>query len=200
MRNAFASRFALGLVALGVLVLAAGIAVGPVGAVLGVAMLALCVWQWRRMRRLRLVVDAPGADARLRHGRDGRETLPLADVAGGIVHRTAGTTYQGIRTGADVERWVIVGHDGRMLRHLDGRGFAPADLVEARERVGGSWMTVGDARVLGLLPADAPWELRHPRGALALALASIPVTIAVLVGIGLLLAQVGRPAFVWPWW
>jgi hypothetical protein len=199
-RHVFASRLAAVLATLGCVVLGAGIVIGPVGAVIGVATLGLLVWQWRALPRRVLVVDAPGPDARVRHGRDGERSVRLADVAGGIVQRTQGTTYRGIRTGADVERWLLVGHDGRALDLVDGRGLASDDLLEARSRIGGVWMSTREAHARGLLPHDAPWHMRRPRASRVVALTAGAVTLVLLLAAWALLADVGRAAFLWPWW
>ncbi len=199
-RHVFASRAIGALAALGVVVLGAGILIGPVGAVIGVATLALLAWQWRALPRRVLVVDAPGPDARMRHGRDGARTVRLADVGLVVLHRTRGTTYRGIRTGADVEHWLLVGHDGRVLDRLDGRGLAADDLLAARSRIGGAWLSLREAHVRGLLPSDAPWDLRHPRRAGAVAVAAGLATLVILLAAWASLAEVGRAAFLWPWW
>ncbi|MFC7431087.1 MULTISPECIES: hypothetical protein [unclassified Agrococcus] len=199
-RHVFASRASAVLAAFGVVVLGAGILIGPVGAVIGVATLGLLAWQWRSLPRRMLVVDAPGPGAKVHHGRDGRRSVRLADVAGGIVQRTAGTTYRGIRTGATVEQWLLVGRDGRVLDRVDGRGLAADDLLAARSRIGGTWMSLREAHERGALPADAPWDLRHPRRAGAVAVAAGIATLVILLAAWASLAEVGRAAFLWPWW
>lgn len=198
LRHVFASTFAFVLSMLGMVVLGLGIVVGPVGAVLGTAFPALLAWQWRRLPRQVLEVD--GAAGMLRHGLDGAETVALDAIAGGIVQRTGGTTYRGIRTGADVEHWLLVGHDGRALQRIDGRGFSTADLTAVRSRIGGTWMSVAQARRDGMLPVDAPWHMRHPGAHAAMLVAVVVVTIALALGTWALLARIGRDAFLWPWW
>ncbi|GAA2171750.1 hypothetical protein GCM10009846_06760 [Agrococcus versicolor] len=200
LRHLLASTLAAVLATFGMVVLGVGILVGPAGAVLGVTSIGLLAWQWRRLPRRMLVVDAPGPDARLWHGRDGAASLLLADVAGGILQRTAGMTYRGWRTGADVEHWLLVGDDGQRLARVDGQGLSPDDLREARRRIGGTWITAREARDRGLMPADAPWGMRHPGGSVAVVLAATAATIALLAGIGILLTALGRPALLWPWW
>lgn len=199
-RHLFASPVVAVLAGLGFVILGLGILIGPAGAVLGVVVLGMLAWQWRRLRRLRIEVDAPGDGARLRLGRDGSESVLLADVAGGIAHRTAGTTYRGFRTGADIERWLIMGHDGRVLARVDGRGFAGKDLAAARDRIGGTWMTSARALAVGAMPAEAPWDMRRPGAAAALALLAGLVTAVVLVTGFVQLTRLGTAAFVWPWW
>ncbi|SDH82509.1 hypothetical protein [Agrococcus jejuensis] len=199
-RHLFASRFAAALAGLGFVILAIGIAIGPLGAIIGLPVLGLLAWQSWRIPRRRLVVDAPGPDARLRHGPLAQETVALADVAGGIVQRTAGATTRGIRTGADVERWVLVGRDGLTVARIDGRGFAADDLRAVRRALPGTWMSLHEARMRALVPADAPWDVRHPRAAVAIGVAASLATVAVLVLGFLGLTSLGAPALLWPWW
>lgn len=199
-RHLFASRAIAVLAALGMVVLGAGILIGPVGAVIGIATLGLLAWQWRSLPRYVLVVDAPGPGAAVRHGRDGERSVRLADVAGGIVQRTAGTTYRGIRTGATVEQWLLVGRDGRVLDRVDGRGLAADDLLAVRSRIGGAWMSLDEAHARGILPADAPWDMRRPRATRALAAAAGIATLVVLLAAWAALAEAGSAAFLWPWW
>lgn len=198
LRHVFASTFAFVLAMAGMVVLAIGVVVGPVGAVLGTVFPGLLVWQWRRLPRRTLEVDRTAGV--LRHGRDGEETVALGAIAGGVVQRTRGSTYRGIRTGADVERWLLVGQDGRTVGQVDGRGFSSDDLATVRASIGGTWLSVAEARRAGLLPLDAPWHMQHP-GAHAAVLAGVVVaTFALLLGAWALLARVGRDAFLWPWW
>ncbi|QCR18688.1 hypothetical protein [Agrococcus sp. SGAir0287] len=200
-RRIFASWLGLALAVAGMAIFAVGALIGPVGAALALLAIGVPAWQWQALRRRRIEVDLPGAGAMLRLGRDAAATtVPLDAIAGGIVHRTPGATSRGIRVGADVERWLVVGQDGRILARLDGRGFAEADLETARERIGGVWMSAARARQLGVLPADAPWHMRRPRLAVTLALAAVVGTALVLLVVFVVLAELGRAAFLWPWW
>mgnify|MGYP006972298473 CR=1 FL=1 len=73
LRHIFASRFALGMSCLGVAIFVVGAAIGPVGAALAIVTIGGLAWQWRRLRRRRIEVDAPG---------DGRRVLQRAPWTG----------------------------------------------------------------------------------------------------------------------
>lgn len=199
-RHVYGSRLAALPGAFGAVFLALGIALGPVGALIGVPSLVVLVWQMRRLSRLRLVVDAPGPGARLHLGPHGRESVALAEVAGGIVQHIPGATRYGIRIGADIERWLVMGFDGRIVAHVDGRGFARADLDAVRGALGGTWMALPEAMARGLVPADAPWDVRNPRVAIAIAFAVAIAAVAAVIAGFLLIGHIGTAALVWPWW